>query len=295
MASIETAVSCRGRALSIRQRDCLPNGRATLLILFVVWTTLTSGCTGPVPPLEETRRSIDIQTPRNGLDKVRDQPEQRFVPATLAELPPEVQAHLLAGAIGLFSDGAMPFGYDREFYAPVPLARPGDAKVRVFAASGKHENDLVECVWQHRGIPIRWVEQLNISVVEFPLDAFQSNSTDSAEKVCLKVQEFLGAVIPLRGASDYNKLHPYEIQLPWPKTLSEGMEFTSNPNIDFEHLARWQDRADVVIEQGRFKFITYHLDTRAMFFLDGSQYFPEDFRKTMLERMHATNPTKPEQ
>lgn len=284
-------MSNRIRAVLNRQRSHFPNVRASMLISLVVWTEFMSGCAGSTPSSapqsQKSQESVDIPTPKQGLTKVREQPEQRFVPATLAELPATIQSHLNYGALELFSADILPFGYVPDLYTPVPPARASDAKVRVFAASDKNENDLVEVTWQHRGIPLRWVQRINISVVEFPLEPFQS---ESAGKACQKVREFLGEVIRLRGESDYNKLRPYEIQLPWPESLTDGMEFTSNPHKDFQSLSRWQDRVDVVIEQGRLKLITYHLNSRAMYFLDGSEFFPEDFRKIILERMRAEKP-----
>lgn len=221
---------------------------------------------------------------------MREQPPDRFVPAELSELPPTVQQQLHDGALALFRPEALPFDYHPDLYNPTPASRPGDAKIRVFAAADKTENDLVELTWKSRDILLRWVQARNIWVLEFSLESFQSENSKSDDDVGQSVQLFLSEVMRLHGETDFATRAPYDIKFPWPDTLKDGLELTSDADRDFVGMRRWQDRVDIVIDKRQIKVITYHQPVNLAYFEDGSQFFPEEFRKTVLARMRARKP-----
>lgn len=221
----------------------------------------------------------EILTPEFGLRFLQDQPEHRFQSATLDRIPVDLSQSLRNKSLTLFRPECLPFAYRPGKVELVPKARPTDAKIRVFAASGPKERDLLEMKWAHRGVPLRWIMSANVSDIQVPLQPFRE---DTASEVSgQKVAEFVSEVLRFKG--DIPGLdRDFKVDLPWPKTLDNGISFSSNSKVNITDVIWWFDRWDVVIKDNTVHILIYSRNPQIAGFDDGSQFFPAEFRRRLV-------------
>lgn len=228
---------------------------------------------------------VENRTPEFGLCFLQDQPDDRFRDVTLDRVPVKSQTSLWAQSLILFRPECLPFAYQTGKVELVPKARPTDAKIRVFAASGQKERDLLEMTWFHRGVPLRWIMSANVSDVHFSLQPFREGT--ATEISGQKVAEFVSEVLRLKGEIP-GLDRDFKVDLPWPDKLDNGISFSSNSKVNITDVIWWFDRWDVVIKDNTVHILIYSRNPQIAGFDDGSQYFPAEFRKQQLENQRKT-------
>ncbi|MFM9962444.1 MAG: hypothetical protein ACKV2Q_14625 [Planctomycetaceae bacterium] len=221
----------------------------------------------------------EILTPEFGLRFLQDQPDHRFQGVTLDRIPVDLSQSLRTKSLTLFRPECLPFAYRPGKVELVPKARPSDAKIRVFAASGTKERDLLEMTWAHRGVPLRWIMSANVSDIQFPLPPFREGTANDVSGQ--KVAEFVGEVLRLKGEIP-GLDRDFKVDLPWPDTLDNGISFSSNSKVNITDVIWWFDRWDVVIKDNTVHILIYSRNPQIAGFDDGSQFFPAEFRKLQL-------------
>ncbi len=222
----------------------------------------------------------ESRTPEFGLRFLQDQPDDRFRAVKLDRVPVNSQSSLWAQSLTLFRPECLPFAYQTGKVELVPKTRPTDAKIRVFAASGPKERDLLEMIWTHRGVSLRWIMSANVSDVQFPLQPFRDGT--ATEVSGQKVAEFASEVLRHKGEIP-GLDRDFKVDLPWPDKLDNGISFSSNSKLNITDVIWWFDRWDVVVKDNTVHILIYSRNPQIAGFDDGSQYFPAEFRKQQLE------------
>jgi len=169
---------------------------------------------------------------------------------------------------------------DANPFDSVPPARFKDgigAEVRVFAARDISEDDIVECRWHYLDKPITVVVSRNARRIEFDLSALPECGVTRGASCVRAAKEWVARVVKLKGRDRFD--NDFEITLPWPNELVDGVSFSSAPDLDISMAFRWHWRIDVDVRHGILTVFVYtripQLQTR---FQDGSKWFDDDFR-----------------
>lgn len=133
---------------------------------------------------------------------------------------------------------------------------------RIFTASDQSQNDLVEYRWSFAGLQLRAVQSLNALKVEIPLSGIAS--PDAAQKL-------VDSIVKLRGTDLQGQ--DYEVRLQWPKSLSDGLQFSSNPGANILTLPSWHERVDASIGENRLSIFIYKKVPQLSGYQDGSKWF----------------------
>lgn len=215
-------------------------------VIFVLGCALTgpAACLAQRSEMETRPDSVQF-----GLALMKDQADAQFVPVDYAKLPPLIRAQAENHLAFYLTPEAQPQN-DPEF------------KTRVFSASGESQDDLVEYRWKFEGLPLRAVQSLNAFKLEVPLDARLR-----IDDVKLLVE----SIVKLKGTDLSDR--DYEVKLRWPASLSEGVQFSSNPDANLLRLNSWHERVDAVVEGGRLAVLIYKKVPQLMIYQDGSKWF----------------------
>jgi hypothetical protein len=208
------------------------------------------------------------------LDFLGYSPDKAFVPMELERLPKTLQESVMGRSLNLIQEVALPFAYNPDLYKLVPKQRDNDATIRVFAARTKGEKDLIELSWRTYDTDIQWVIGQNISCLRVPVGAFDS---------VREFRIFLERVYLMKD--EPNWYQAYEIELPWPESLRDGVEISSDIN---KHPAMdvffWPLRLDVIVNNGTAHVLTYHRNPQLPGFEPGDAWFSDEFRKKLSEQ-----------
>lgn len=233
---------------------------------------------------EAVRDSHDMKSVAYGRSQVRDIPIDLLVAIDHGSIPKRVNGAMYGWIESVFNAKASPLVKGN------PLD-PGKMAIRVFAATLPAENDLVEYRWIHDGLDIRLLASIDVLQIELDLDQAQKQA-GLQMTLADYVRDYLINMLQLHGEDQY-KDH-YQIDLPWPKDLQDGLEFSSNPGQDLNFLTRWHQRVDAFVDGHRFCVLIYKKPDQLMNFRDGSKWFPSDFRLLVQEkaREQAKLPSK---
>jgi len=178
------------------------------------------------------------------------------------------------------SDIAIPLVNDAEPFDLVPPAHFKDgigAEVRVFAASGISEDDLVEYRWNYLDKPITVVVSRNARRIEFDLSTLPECRSTRGPSCVRAAKEWVARVVKLKGRDRFD--NDFEITLPWPNELADGVSFSSAPDLDIAMAFRWHLRLDADVRNDVLTIFVYkrfpHIQGG---FQDGSKWFDDDFR-----------------
>jgi hypothetical protein len=219
-------------------------------------------------------------TPEFGLQFLHEQSDDRFQEIALAKVHVELQADIRGGALLFFRPESLPFAYRTGKVELVPASRPTDAKIRVFAARNKLERDLIELKWMFQDVPVRWIVSTNISDVQLPLRSFaEPKETVPSGK---KLDQFVSKLLRLSGEIPGLERN-FKVDLPWPDSVENGVVFSTNSKTRMTSVIWWFDRWDVLVKDDVVHVLIYSRNPQVPGFDDGSQYFPAEFRKRMLE------------
>jgi hypothetical protein len=229
---------------------------AALIVLMIAGGGLgLSACEAQQNQMEPPRP----ESLQYGLELLRDQPDNRFIPVEYAKLPPAIRSQ---------ADNYL------AFYL-TPEAQPAkDPKftTRMFSTTDESEDDLIEYRWTFNGLSLRAVQSLNALKLDIPL---------GAQSDVQKAKDLVDSLIKLKGTDLDGK--EYEVKLQWPNKLSDGVRFSSNPNSNIRSLLRWQDRLDAFVEGGRLSILIYKKIPQLAGYQDGSQWFEKYPVKQVLD------------
>lgn len=166
-----------------------------------------------------------------------------------------------------------------------------ELQIRVFAATDKTPNDLVELRWKHEDQMLRALVSSNAIRLEFSLDELQRRIRSSATRPNMveAVKPFVESILALNGETTEFRPVRYAVEIPWPTDLREGVMFSTNHQKQLGGMSfeRWFERIDGFVEGRTLTILTYWKPGQIMNFQDGSKWFPDDFRKMIQEKQRA--------
>lgn len=180
---------------------------------------------------------------------LKDQPEFRFSSVDHARLPNEIRSQAENYLAMYLTQEAQP-------------EKDPQCTDRIFTASEQSQNDLVEYRWSFAGLQLRAVQSLNALKVEIPLAGIAS--VEEAQKLA-------DSIVKLKGTDLEGRA--YEIHLHWPKSLSDGLQFSSNPGANILALPSWHERVDASVSDNRLSILIYKKIPQLTGYQDGSKWF----------------------
>ena len=200
---------------------------------------------------------------------VVDQSRSSFVPIQLSDLPSSISLTVRGRLVAMLEPGYRP--WEREEYY-----------VAVYAAADQEESDLVDVRYVVDEYEVRLLLDQFLVVMQIQLaKSDQRTLAEGGEVPSEQISLLCERMMRLK--SDDGSLRSYEIVLPWPKKLKNGMSFSSNPDQRRMAMGRWTQRVDVKVEDGVVKLYAYWKSDRLMHFpLEWrSQCFDADFRSAI--------------
>jgi hypothetical protein len=230
--------------------------------------------------LDQRRRSIEF-----GRTWVKDYRETVFIDQDFARLP-ETLVWSLDMLLGwALNRDAHPH---KRSAVPRQVADGIDLKVRVAVAQDANQDDLIEYMWTFDGNPVRAVASINALKMDFDLAQLPDCRRARNHACMFAVRHWVEKVVKLRDEYNIMDSHvKYEVDLPWPDVLADGIQFSSAPERDLMRLAgisRWYERVDVVVENGVLAVLIYNKPAQLMGYQDGSRWFPDDFRAAVMQK-----------
>jgi len=155
-------------------------------------------------------------------------------------------------------------------------------RVRVYAASDKSEDDLVEYRWPFRGLDLRIVTSVNALRLEINLNQVakdQEMDGYGSEEID-RVKGLVESLVRLKGTTYTLDRVAYELKIPWPGALSDGVTFCSNPAQDLRGMDNyfWFKRVDGFVD-GRILSLQFYTKAgQRMTYTDGSKWFSDAIR-----------------
>jgi len=221
--------------------------RLAILALLVI----AYGTAGPSVHAAQ-QKSMDLRANSTSFGQdvlLKDQPDFRFSITDYAKLSPAIRSQIENYLAFYLTPEAQP-QKDPQF------------TTRTFAATEQSQNDLVECRWTFAGLPLRAVQSLNAMKIDIPLSGHASTE---------EVKALLASIVKLKGTDIEGK--EYEVHLPWPGTLTDGVKFSSNPNADIRFLPNWHERVDAFVDGDHLSILIYKKIPQLMGYQDGSKWF----------------------
>lgn len=220
-----------------------------------------------------------------GRSLVKIPDSRHLVDGDYSALPKPVQSGLYDTIVASFRE-AKPF-------VQFKFDSPPNATVRIYAAFAKDQDDIVELSWKYHGQNLRLTSSINAMRLDIDLDEVGRNSQlDQFGLQRLdRVRGLVAAIVSLQGRKAYGE--DYQIELPWPDTLEEGVTFCFNPNQSIRTLMRWYQRIDAFVHDGVLSILVYKHIPQMMTYKDGSKWFPDDFRAMIHERARAQGKLPP--
>ncbi|MBU0718345.1 MAG: hypothetical protein KJ749_08860, partial [Planctomycetes bacterium] len=223
-------------------------------------------------------RQLDI-----GKSMVRDRPASDFVDVTFELLPKAVKGQMYTWLASTVQWEAHPQrrGWPYKDGGPVYHEKGGVFDVRVFAAYAKPEHDLIEYRWKRFGQNLRVVASCNAMYLDINHAELQRNSEldEYGNGLVDRAEALVSKIIRLSGEDPALDGRPFEIDLPWPEDLKEGVAFSSNEERSIMRLASWYQRVDAYVEDGVLHILLYKKAPQAVGYFNATKWFPDDFRE----------------
>jgi len=241
--------------------------------------TLTEVCAAQEPPHEakQTRATIEkrFRSFEYGDAYLRSSTGAAFVSVDFENLPTGIKSQMYNRLAGVLQRDARP-------QTGSSWAKPGRMTVRAFAAGQSSSDDLIEYQWLHLGQTLRAVASRNALRLDIDLDEVDRNM-ELREFGTTRLQHVRGLVesmLRLRGKSFELDPQPFEIQIPWPDTLNDGLRFSTNPDKSIMEMdaARWYERVDFLVHAQTLSIRFYFKPGQLTAPQDGSIWFDNDFR-----------------
>ncbi|MBU0718344.1 MAG: hypothetical protein KJ749_08855 [Planctomycetes bacterium] len=207
-----------------------------------------------------------------GKSVVKTPPRGSFVDFTFEELPKDLKAQM-------YSYVAFSIQWEAHPQRRGRALEGGEFRVRVFAAYDKSQDDLIEYTWTRFGQNLRIVAGINAMRLDIDLDEVRANPEldDCGRTLLARTQGLVSRVIRLSGRDIHKQ--QFEVKLPWPNTLANGVAFSSAPDRPLNSVTPWHERVDVFVEDGTLSILLYKLIQQLGAYRVGSQWFSDDFRE----------------
>ena len=161
-------------------------------------------------------------------------------------------------------------------------------EVHVFAAQDDRSDDLVDYRWMHMGQHLRVVGSRNAVRLDIDLNEVDRNSElrEFGKTQIQRIQGLVENTIRLSGKTFALDPQPFEIQIPWPEALHDGMQFSTNEKRSIISMdsVRWFERVDFFVRDGTLSIFCYFKPGKLVGAQNGSKWFPEDFRRLILNK-----------
>jgi len=166
--------------------------------------------------------------------------------------------------------------------------KPGRMSVRVFASDTKELDDLVEYRWMHMGQNLRVVASRNAARLDLDLDEVDQNPElrQLGSTQLQRVRALVEGTVRLHGEAWSDELPAFDVEIPWPDALSDGMRFSTNPEQSIQAMdgLRWFTRVDFFVHDAVLSVMFYFKLGQRAGPEDGSKWFDDNFRAQVRER-----------
>jgi len=260
----------------------------SLAMVFAFALTEVCAAQGPPHEAKQTRATIEerFRSFEYGDTYLRERADSRFVAIEFEGLPTPTKSEMYSMLAAVLQRDALP-------QRPGNWSKPGRMTVRVSAAAERPFDDLVEYQWEHLGQTIRAVGSRNALRLDIDLVEADQN-TELREFGRTRLQQVRGLVesmLRLRGKSFELDPQPFEIQIPWPDTLNDGLRFSTNPDKSIMAMdsARWYERVDFLVHDQTLSIRFYFKPGQLTGPQDGSIWFDDDFRALVQTKASEQN------
>ena len=268
--------------------------------------SMVVSCLSPLvqPPTDAAERRAEFERllPQKWrqIDGLREEllpvpPEAMFVDIQHSDLPQSRDKGLFRGGLA----GALRERLQWTANPHVDRLSTSDvrAAVRVFAAWKPGEADIIEYRWKYKGQTIRFLMAVNAVRFDIDLDELDTNPqfSEHGPSRVDRARVFVNEVFRLKGdipawSIDRNAISPpttFEVVLPWPERLEDGVAFSSNPDMNAIVVTHWWYRVDAFVTGDTLSLMSYGKSPVTMGFVDGSKWFPDEFRAFVHEKARA--------
>jgi len=169
-----------------------------------------------------------------------------------------------------------------------PCAAPGTLRegitlnVALRAARDQSENDLIKCEWKFKGRRLQALLEANGVRVLFDLSQLAECETTRGAPCVRAAQTWVSQTLKTDGKDRYD--HDFQVALPWPEELVDGVWFSSAPDLEITNVLRWHARVDAEVQNAVLTVYAYKRIPQLMSFQDGSKWFDKTFRADILSK-----------
>jgi len=207
---------------------------------------------------------------------VKDADSGAFVDISFNELSPNMVQRMNFRMANLFSERAHPHS-QRDGKLPID-----DLRVRVHAANDRSEDDLIEYRWPFRGLELRVVSSANALRLQIDLNqvAKDQDLDEYGYEEMDRVKGLVTSLVRLKGTTYTLDRVAYELKIPWPRALTDGVTFCSNAAQDLRGMDNyfWFKRVDGFVDGRILSLQFYTKPGQRMTYMDGSKWFSDAFR-----------------
>jgi hypothetical protein len=222
---------------------------------------------------------------KDGTTLVRIPEGNPFVGIDLESIP---------GLIQDFANSQLEFRIEKH-------ARPEAAEsrsVEVFAGLNSNQDDALRYTWQLNGRKLAVILTsaalvLQLDLREITTESARQNGFDSKTQFVIAIMEKV-MYTRGRGVTYDGAYKDFDLKIPWPESLDDGVTFSTNPSLDLDRIQAWWDRVDGSVENQVLSIRTYFCVTKFRGFLDGSKWFPDDFRQFVHEKAREQGKLPPQ-
>ncbi|MBI4718551.1 MAG: hypothetical protein HY763_12150 [Planctomycetes bacterium] len=247
----------------------------TIVIVTALGAPILPSAVGAAEP----RRVDDAHfaTVEYGRSQLKDQPDATAVLIPFARLDARLRAQMYNTLAFILTEDAHPQGADNTDQPRMPIV------VRVRAARDPDDDDVIEYEWTYNDQTIRAIASRNAVRIDIGLAELDRNPRFSAYPPAstARARALVESLMQLRGANAYEP--GFDVRLPWPDVLRDGVQFSSNPELNLHRLTRLHERVDVFVKGGVLSLQFYKKPAQLMQFQDGSQWFAPEFRAAIWE------------
>jgi len=196
-------------------------------------------------------------------------------------LPANIQSQSANELLRVLRKAACPI----SVVPPLHLKPDCEGQVAAYAAKDKTKADLVEYRWTDGERQLAAVVGINGVQVQFDLQLIPECRVKRTGACVAAARAWVEKVLRLNGKDEYYQ--DFQIELPWPDELTDGVWFSSAPDLEITKVFRWHFRVDAEVHDGILTFYIYKRVAQLMSFQDGSKWFDGQFRAAVLSKSDA--------
>lgn len=245
--------------------------------------------TSPDPVVTDPSVQMDRRSLTSARKLIDVSLEEELVHLAYSELPRPVRSRVYSSLGFILQEEARPFGT-----MTAALADSGNyPKVRVCAAQWALRSDLLEMRWRFGNQKIRALHRGNVVRLDLDLDEIMRNR-DLDRFGCKEIDRVKGLIasmVRLKGRTHTVDPVPFQLRIPWPEELTDGVQFSSNPDQDLNGMDVyfWFKRVDAFVDGRKLSLQCYFKPGQRPFFEGHSQWFDACFRDIVLRTMQSSD------